>query len=311
VKRSLLLLLLLVACSHSPSARLTRLTGVEMTMAFQILIGAPLSSAEQQQVREVVVTTFDEIDQIFNDWNPESEISYLNRLSAHTPVKISPQMAHFLERCGEIVQKTEGRFDPTIRPLQKLWRSRLDKQTLPSNEEINTLLEAVGWDKIHLEGETFSKDHPLTALDLGGIAKGYCVDLLFERIEALGYQDLYVCWGGESRAGGEHPDKRPWQVAIRSPNGGEPLDVLAISGRGVATSGDYFQYWIDEEGKAYTHVCDPTTGWALTIEPGSIASATVLAQTCLEADAIATAIMLGFSAESLAPQIELRLFMRA
>lgn len=241
-----------------------------MTMAYSVKIGDPhpnLNLAES-----IVLTTFSEINAIYNNWNPQSEISQLNRLPAGEKKRLSDSLAAFLRRIDTIVRLTEGRFDPTVAPVKEsLLKGELQSETT-----------AVGWDNIHLDGNLFWKDHDKTAIDLGGAAKGYAVDLILERLQEAGFCHLFVGWGGEIRASGLHPQQRPWKIAIRG--GG----ILELKDEAIATSGSYLQNWTIEE-TTYTHIIDPHTKKPLSATP--ITSASVLSQTCFEADALATALM--------------------
>ena len=234
-------------------------------------------------VEEVILSTFSEIHAIYNNWNPASEISQLNQLPAYQKVALSPQLASFLSFVDQMVIQTEGRFDPTVEPLQLLWKHSLQLGQLPSPQDLEKLSPAIGWEKVHLENDLFWKEHPLTAIDLGGIAKGYAVDLLAERLAQLGLRNIYIEWGGEVRTIGPHPEGRPWKVGIQG------LSTIDLTNTAIATSGSYMQHWT-LDNISYTHIIDPRTQKPLHDSP--ITSVSVLAPTCAEADAYATALML-------------------
>lgn len=272
-----------------------------MTIDYRILIGHALNSSEKNSIFEIIKRTFDEVNQIYNKWNPLSELSQLNRLKAGIKVRLSPQLEQLLLLTDKIVRLTEGRFDPTIEPLQALWKKYLEQGKIPSTTEVQSIASVIGWNKIHFERGSFYKDADETSLDLGGIAKGYCVDLLVERLNQAGFENVFVEWGGEIRASGEHPDKRPWTIFISrfgNTNPEKAIAVLSLRGQAIATSGDYLQNWqIESEGKAqekisYFHVIDPVALQPRIATQQSIASASVLASTCAMADGLATAAMM-------------------
>ncbi len=249
-----------------------------MSMAYCVKIGDPrpdLALAEK-----IIASAFSEIDCVYNNWNPHSEISQLNRLPAGKKQILSDPLAAFLHRVDALVEFTEGRFDPTIAPVKE----NLLKGELQSDAS------AIGWEMIVLEGNQFSKKHDKTALDLGGAAKGFAVDLILERLQEAGFRNMFVEWGGEIRVSGSHPEGRPWKVAIF---GGETLELREEA---IATSGSYLQNWTID-GTGYTHIVDPQTKQPLALSNAPIASASVLSKTCFEADAIATALMLFASQE--------------
>lgn len=283
----LLIALLFFSCSNSQDA--THFKGTAMTIDYKIIVGTTLSEPERKDVEKRIQKVFEEVNALYNKWNPDSEISHLNRLKAGEKIHVSPQLLQLLEKCGQIVHLTDGKFDPTIEPLQQLWKSRLSAGMEPSEDEIQAILPAVGWDRVHIEAGYFSKDHDLTSLDLGGIAKGYCVDLMMERLQAAGYRNLFVEWGGEVRAAGCHPRNRPWKIFISRLGDSNPDHAIAhvqLCNQAIATSGDYMQFWQIGD-KMYGHIIDPHTHHPLLCTKTSIASSSVLASTCTFADGIA------------------------
>jgi thiamine biosynthesis lipoprotein len=292
-----ILLLLLSSCGNGPST--THISGTAMTIDYNITIGRQLNKQETMQVQTLIHTTFEEIDAIYNKWNPHSEISRINRLKKNERMNLSPQLEKFLIFTEQFVKLSHGRFDPTIEPLQNLWKSHLKDGKEPSDVQIQQLDGAIGWNKIHIANGSIYKDHDLTSLDLGGITKGYCVDLLIERLQAAGFPDLFVEWGGEIRATGQHPDRRAWRIFISRFGNSDPdqaLALISLQNQAIATSGDYLQNWEvvqpSGEKKIYFHIIDPLSRKPLEAKVDSVASASVLAQDCATADALATIAML-------------------
>jgi thiamine biosynthesis lipoprotein len=292
-----LLFLFFCACEAPNSRRLTYFSGMAMTMEWRAQFGDTVRNPEE--VERIIERSFREINQLYNHWNPQSELSLLNRLPAHVTREISPELADFLAFTQQFVTLSEGRFDPTVMPMQTLWKHKLLKNERPTEFEIATLFPAIGWNRLNLQGRSFSKSHSETALDLGGIAKGYAVDLIVDRLQAAGYANVYFEWGGEIRAIGQHPEGRPWIVWIARLKSHDPkdaVDLVKLEGEGIATSGDYEQFWVlrnpDGTETTYFHVVDPRTGFPLVSRKGSIASVSVVAPTCAIADALATCCML-------------------
>lgn len=212
-----------------------------MAVPYQILV---TGDADLQPIIDQV---FAEVDQIYNNWNPSSEVSTLNQLPAQTKIKLSDDMERFLHRVAALVVRTDGAFDPTIG----------------------------FWNQIHFEQGEFWKDDEIT-LDFGGCAKGYCVDLLVERLREAGYTDLFVNWGGDIRAEGHHPSGRPWRVAIRGRN-----HLIDLTGA-IATSGHE-----EQQKNGLSHIYNPKTQKQLEATSRTV---TIQAKTCFEADALATAL---------------------
>lgn len=277
----------------------TTFSGNAMMMQYKIIVGTTLSSNQSAEIHELLAKSFEEVNRTYNKWNPRSEIALLNRLPAYTETTISPELEKFLTETQQIVHISRGKFDPTIEPLQQLWKRKLEMGTVPSQQEIRQIAPAIGWHHIHFRNGKFYKDHPLTSIDLGGIAKGLCIDLITERLENLGYNNVYVEWGGEIRTLGEHPDGRPWRIYISRLGDNEPSHAIAdfdLTNQAIATSGDYLQNWQVyqmENGRKtpviYFHVFDPHTLYPLKATPNSIASVSVVANSCTVADGLATA----------------------
>lgn len=291
----LLFLILFSGCHEStPVSKMTTLSGNAMTISYRILIGHPLSDSQERAAQTLVRSTFEEVDRIYNKWNPQSELSRLNQLPAHTTISISPELEHFLAVTQKVVEISQGRFDPTVEPLQQLWKERFSLGTTPTKEDIAAIIPAIGWDKIHFGNGKFSKDHSATQLDLGGIAKGHCVDLLVERLNAAGHPNVFVEWGGEIRASGQHPDGRPWNIFISRFGDSNPDHAIAhlpLQEEAIATSGDYLQHWTIEK-TTYFHIFDPKNYQPLIASSKSVSSASVRAPNCAFADGLATVAMM-------------------
>lgn len=287
---------LLTSCTQTekPQETVTPITGVAMTIPYRILIGKTLSDNERKDVRQLIQQSFADVDAIYNKYNPDSELSQLNDAQANTVVPISKKLTDILELAATVVTMSEGRFDPTMEPLEHLWQGRLEVQATPTEEEISQVLPSLGWNNIHYAEGQFWKDHHGTRIDLGGIAKGMCVDQLTELLVEAGYEDVYVDWGGEIRVSGQHPQGRPWTVFISrlgDPNPDNAIATLELKDQAIATSGDYQQQWSVAQ-TTYSHIIDPYAASPIQVGTDKIASVTVVAPNCTLADALATALML-------------------
>jgi thiamine biosynthesis lipoprotein len=284
------LLLLLISCQERES-NLTTLSGVAMTIPYTIHVAGGLHGEKKERCEALIGQTFEKVNRIYNKWNPESELSSLNRLKAFEKRKISKELFELLELSNQIVILSQGRFDPTIEPLQALWKL---SEASPTPLEQREVLPLLGWEKIHFDDGIFYKEHDLTALDLGAIAKGLAVDLLAEGLEQEGFSPCFVEWGGEIRAVGAHPEGRPWTIFISrfgDPDPDHSIATLPLDERGVATSGDYNQIMI-KGGKKLSHIYSRSKLSPLPIEKNGIKSATVIAPSCAMADALATCCFL-------------------
>lgn len=285
------------SCDSNKPTVVTEFSGNEMTINYRILIGKKLNTEEVERVEVLIKSSFNEINNIHNKWNPYSELSHLNRLKAHVKIPISNELAELFHICDEVYSLTKGCFDPTIESLQQLWKMSLSKGVIPKVHEIEKLLPAVGWEHIHVEEGFFWKEHEATQIDLGGLAKGHLVDKLSERLKLAGFKDVYVDWGGEIKAFGRHPQGRPWKIFITGFGNTDPayaIDQLTLENLAIATSGDYEQCWNIVDGKhkiCLFHIIDPKTGRFLERRNERVASASIVAPSCAIADGLATAAL--------------------
>ncbi len=254
-----------------------------MTIDYNILVTA--KEKNRGEIEQTIFETFFKIDELYNKWNPQSELSRFNESTEGDFPKLEP----FLRQVNDYVHLTSSRFDPTIEAIQRVWK----KEGVPEGEALEKAKEATGWHHIVFEENTLKKNHPLTAVDLGGVAKGFAVDLIAEALLKKGFQNGLVEWGGELRAFGSHPEKRAWSVCICRPGDRNPsnaIDIVPLKDASLATSGDYEQNF-SINGETFTHIFSAKEGAPLKIKKGSIASVSIKAASCALADAIATAAM--------------------
>lgn len=307
---ALLLVFFLVSCQPSDlpkiekqSEDLVAFHGNAMTMQYKILIEHPLDESQTQRAAEIIANTFYETDTVLNKWNPNSELSKLNTQKSGINTPLSPLLQRLFNETDHVVALSDGRFDPTIEPIQRLWKEKLQMGKIPEDSEIQAVAHAVGWNTINFKDGMFSKKHDETKLDFGGIAKGLCVDMLIENLLAEKHQNIYVEWGGEIRASGNHPQGRPWTIFISRLGDDDPengIATLPLKDQAIATSGDYLQNWsameLEADGKeqdvTYFHIFDPRTLKPIKMARRSVASTSVVAANCALADGLATVAMM-------------------
>jgi thiamine biosynthesis lipoprotein len=235
---------------------------------------------------------FEGIDLALSTYKPDSEISRLNRAAGDGPVQVSPRTLQILRTSARYGELTGGAFEPTLGPLIRKWGFSGGKA--PSRpldaEEVKAELERVGMRHLKVEGATAFLELPGMSIDLGGIAKGFAVDLACDEILRRGARSFIVDLGGNLRCSGGNGG-RPWRVGVRNPfrqasADGGLVGVLRLGdGAAVATSGNYEQF-IEIGGERYTHIIDPRTGRPTK----GMAGVTVVSPTATEADALSTAL---------------------
>ncbi|WP_105984744.1 MULTISPECIES: FAD:protein FMN transferase [unclassified Brucella] len=243
---------------------------------------APLRRALQQAV--------DEVDMQMSTWKPDSDLMRLNRAPVGVWVEVPARLMEVLRLAIEIGRATGGAFDAAMGDAVKAWGFG------PMEADQRLISEALAGprvaahDALELDISAMRvRKRAAVTLDLNGIAKGYGVDRLADTLESFGIHSGLVGIDGEMRALELRPDGTPWAIAVEMPdyNRRAPHSVLALHNGAVATSGDY-RHWVVASGHRLSHTMDPHRGAPLSTPPASV---TVVAKTCAQADAFATALM--------------------
>nr|MBF0684248.1 FAD:protein FMN transferase [Pseudomonas sp.] len=246
---------------------------------------APLT--ELQAETEAILTR---LDRELSTYRSDSDVERFNALPAGR-CETMPASVRALVMAGEqLSSQSSGAFDLTIEPLLNLWgfgpQGRAER--VPSATELDQARKRVGHQHLRVEGEQLCKDAE-TQLDFNSIAAGYAVDLVADRLEALGVQSFLVEITGELKAKGRKPDGSAWRIAIEAPRDDERVAqrVIELDGYSVSTSGDYRNYF-ERDGKRYSHTLDPQTGAPIEHR---LAAVTVVDPSALQADGLSTVLM--------------------
>lgn len=232
-----------------------------------------------------------DINRQMSTYIQDSEISLFNKFQDTSWYSISGDFAYVLQRSIDIGNISGGALDITIGPLVNLWgfgpvqKSRV----IPPTEKINEMLNYTGLEYLTVDTSSsrVKKSKKEIYCDLSSTAKGYAVDKIAEYISDLEWNDFLVEIGGEVKAHGENHKREYWKIGIARPNStSEPYEVVLLNNLAMATSGDYWNYF-EQDGRKYSHTIDPRTGYPVT---HNLASVTVISESCLIADGMATAI---------------------
>ncbi|NDV80935.1 FAD:protein FMN transferase [Bacteroides sp. 51] len=229
-------------------------------------------------------------DASLSPFNDSSVISQVNR---NEDITTDTLFQNVFNRSMEISEETNGAFDITIAALANAWGFGFKKGEWPNEHIIDSLLELTNYKNITLKEGKVKKKDPRIMVSCSAIAKGYAVDVLAQFLQRKGIKNYMVDIGGELALKGVNPKQASWRIGINKPiddslSVNQELQmILQLTDRGVATSGNYRNYYY-KDGKKYAHTIDPRTGYPVQ---HSILSATVVAQDCMTADALATAFM--------------------
>ena len=202
------------------------------------------------------------------------------------PVTVSDDTAAVLRCAAAISEKSAGAFDITIAPASTLWDFTSGKAALPDRDELAAAAALVDYSKLRLEGNMVTLPAGMM-IDLGAIAKGYIADRVKEYLASRGVKHAILSFGGNIVAIGTKPDGTDWKVGIQDIDKatGEYMLVVRNRGGSTVTSGIY-ERGFDLDGVRYHHLLNPRTGWP---EQNELASVTILSESSMEGDALATA----------------------
>jgi thiamine biosynthesis lipoprotein len=279
----------------APEQRLAeiRLSGEALGTVWAVtLVSREADAPNRQELRRRVLATLDRVDRSMSHWREDTELSRFNRELDAGAFRFSAETRRVVAAALTLARETAGAFDPTVGPLVAAWGfgPRAASED-PDAEQIARLRERVGWQRLAWDAQgRLVRRAPGVELDLSAIAKGYAVDAVADALAADQPTGVLVEVGGEVRAFGTAADGGPWRVGIESPiaPGSELEAVVALTGAALATSGDYRQLRVSE-GRTRSHILDPRSGQPLA---NGMASASVIAPTGMEADGVATALML-------------------
>jgi thiamine biosynthesis lipoprotein len=238
-----------------------------------------------------------QVDTLMSTYLEASEVSALNSAAAGELVVLSPAVREVLAAAHRVWGASDGAFDPTCRPLLELWREAGRRGRVPSPAELFDARRTSSWEDFEMVGEGVRKRRTGACVDLGGVAKGYGIDLAFETLVAAGCVGGLVDVGGDIRVGGHDDRGEPWTVTVRDPFEDRVLASFALAAGAVCTSGSYRRF-TEIDDRRFSHIVDPRDGMPIT----GMASVTVVAADAVTADAWATALsVLGHDGLELLP----------
>ncbi|MBP3332016.1 MAG: FAD:protein FMN transferase [Tidjanibacter sp.] len=268
------------------------LNGTALGTVYQVSVKGEMPEG----LREGLDSLFRAADMSLSVFNPESRLSRINDNRTDTADRY---IIYCLEMAHRVSEISEGMYDVTIRPLSAAMGFSGGEHTAElDNRQRDSLLQLVGYEKISIEGERIVKADPGMQIDLNSIAKGAVVDMAAELLEQYGVEEYLVDIGGEIFCRGTNAEGKDWTIGVETPFEGNYsmgdylYTTVSISGVGLATSGNYRNFYTAESGKKYTHIVNPKTG---ENTEGTLLSATVVAESCALADAYGTMfISLGY-----------------
>ena len=287
-------LALLAACTPAPPEHpVTELQGSTMGTFYSVKVVDLAASIAPADLQRDIDGILERVNDSMSTYRAGSELSRFNSNPSLDWIPVSAELVKVLAEAQATSELSGGAFDVTVGPLVNLWGfgPAAQPEQLPAEAEIAEVRKRVGFAKLAIRSEppAVRKSIPDLYVDLSAIAKGYGVDQVADYLHAKGISNYLVEIGGELHAAGHSGRGTPWRIAVERP---DPRSrsvhmIVALRGGGMATSGDYRNFY-EKAGSWYSHSIDPTTGRPVT---HGLASVTVLMPNTLKADALATALM--------------------
>ena len=253
--------------------------------------------AAADEARAIADEAFEAVNRDFSVWREDTILSAVNRAAGTGRfVPATKPVVNVLEFALTVYRESGGAFNPLIGPAMRLWgfNGASAKFSLPSDEALSAAVALADCGAVRIKtdavGASIRLNHPGMSLDLGGIAKGYAVDVARERLINSGYDNALVDLGGNLRAIGEAaPGRGGWRTGVRNPFDREGLlgIFLLKDGEAAATSGHYERF-VMIDGVRYAHIIDGRSGRPVT----GMAGVTVIAPDAMTADALSTALFI-------------------
>lgn len=278
----------LVGCFNSAET-VSEIYGTTMGSTYSIKWVAAEGVPAAEEVHRQVEQMLDEFEDVASTWRPDSRLSQFNAAPAGTCEEMPGPILELVALAEELHEQSEGSFDLTLGPLMRLWGFHGNAQLhVPDAQQLDDVLAGTGQQYLHVRDGQLCKDRPLE-LDISGLAAGYMVDRVAERLIALGIQSYMVELTGELKADGSKPGGSPWRIAIEEPRDASRVAqlVLPLRGYGVSTSGDYRNYY-EHQGQRYSHTFDPLSGKPVLQD---LAAVTVLHPSAAWADGLSTVLL--------------------
>ncbi len=290
--------LLLIGCRNQQLATSTSsppifMVGSTMGTKWKATIPVLPPDITDEELFAAIKIKLKEINGMMSTYLPTSEVSTFNKSTSTDWFSVSKETALVMTEAQRISQLSDGAFDITVAPLVNLWNfgPKIHEQQLPDAALIAKTIKQVGYKKlaVRLSPPAIRKEIATLQIDLSAIAKGYAVDAIAKLLEEKRINSFLVDIGGEVQAKGTKRDGSEWRLGIEAPvaNQRALYQRIKLTNNAIATSGDYRNFH-EVNGKRYSHTIDPRTGQPVDHQLGS---ASVIAKSCMTADAFATTLM--------------------
>ena len=279
--------LFLISCNVD-SSNYKRIQGDAFGTTYQVIVQ---SESNSSKIKQSIDSIFEVVNNSMSTYRSNSIISKVNQ--SQNPVKVDSHFIEVFKKSKDIWKLSNGYFDPTAGSIVNLYGMGPNNKLQSINKyKIDSVMQYVGLDKVYLNQQNFIvKTDENVYIDFNAIAKGYSVDLVKDLLININSNNFLIEVGGELITMGVNEKNKKWKVAIQNPvDLNSYYSEITLDGMSLATSGNYRKFRIDSEtGVRYAHIVNPINGQSMS---NNILSASVIANSCIEADAWATSLML-------------------
>ena len=283
----------LVGCGEDAAQGLLSFAGQTMGTTYSVKLAEAPAGLDREAAAQAFAGILETVNRQMSTYRPESELSRFNGAAAGAWLPVSADTRTVVAEALRVARLSGGAFDPTVGPAVDLWGfgAAGEGQEVPAPDQVAAAREAIGFAKVEVRNDPaqLAKQRNGVRLDLSGVAKGFAVDKLAAYLDTQGVTDYLVEVGGELRASGRGPEGRPWRIGIEKPTlaPGDLQRIVDLERGGLATSGNY-RIFFEQDGRRYTHIVNPRSGRPVEHD---LASATVVADSTMEADALSTSLL--------------------
>ena len=297
---SLIIFVILLFCiSCGNQAYQIELSGLTMGTTYKIkIIPGKDNVLSTKLIKQKIDSVLISVNYQMSTYLFDSEITQFNNYESTASFTVSNDFSFVVERALHWSKLTDGAFDITLVPLLYLWGFGPGQASelgdfFPEEHAVQKRLTHIGYEKLTTNKYYLQKKDPFIKIDLNAIAKGFGVDAVYSFLQSNGMNNIMVEIGGEVRTKGKNRKNEPWMIAVETPDlestGSKTISwAISLENKAMATSGDYRNYY-EIDGIRYSHEIDPRTGYP---SQTGVASATVIASNCMDADALATALII-------------------
>ena len=285
MNRILIFLLVLSACGSRTDHSIVHNIGFAQGTTYSI----KYMCQQGQDYQISIDSIFAKIDSSLSTYVPYSIISRLN--NGERELALDSHFIRVFNTSYQIAQQSNGALDCTVNPLIELWGFGSKDTSNVSDQRVQDTLQYTGYHKVSIEDSLLVMP-PNFSLNFNALAQGYTVDVIAQFLQSKNSNDFLIEVGGELRSSGVNGNNKWWKVGVDKPIKKPDLSdrfqvVLELENKSLATSGNYRNFYVKDE-QIYSHTIDPITGYPVT---HTLLSATVVANSCMLADAYATAFM--------------------